>query len=153
MISLSFAAAKMQEQFANLSLPSRRTSWNLRGGSFQPIDIPIPEFLRPPMQNRGPFLVLAAYFKMRRQQLAASSNGQDAVLSRLRWEFDSPRCYQVCVCVKVKRSCDAGSFNGRTRVFEARHERSIRSPAARFALNEVRGVVKATVTSLSQKTP
>ena len=26
---------------------------------------------------------------------AASSNGQDAALSRLRWEFDSPRCYQV----------------------------------------------------------
>ena len=25
--------------------------------------------------------------------------------------------------------CDAGSFNGRTRVFEARYERSIRSPA------------------------
>ena len=24
----------------------------------------------------------------------ASSNGQDAALSRLRWEFDSPRCYQ-----------------------------------------------------------
>ena len=26
---------------------------------------------------------------------AASSNGQDPALSRLRWEFDSPRCYQV----------------------------------------------------------
>ena len=25
----------------------------------------------------------------------ASSNGQDAALSRLRWEFDSPRCCQV----------------------------------------------------------
>ena len=49
--------------------------------------------------------------------------------------------------------CDAGSFNGRTRVFEARHERSIRSPAARFVLNEVRGVVKATVTSHLKKTP
>ena len=48
----------------------------------------------------GAFLVFAAYFKMRRQQVAASSNGQDAVLSRLRWEFDSPRCYQVFVCVK-----------------------------------------------------
>ena len=24
-----------------------------------------------------------------------SSNGQDAAPSRLRWEFDSPRCYQV----------------------------------------------------------
>jgi hypothetical protein len=49
--------------------------------------------------------------------------------------------------------CDAGSFNGRTRVFEARYERSIRSPAARsyFEL-KVRGVVKATVTSLSKKT-
>ena len=31
---------------------------------------------------------------MRREE-AASSNGQDAALSRLRWEFDSPRCYQV----------------------------------------------------------
>jgi hypothetical protein len=30
---------------------------------------------------------------MRHQE--ASSNGQDAALSRLRWEFDSPRCYQV----------------------------------------------------------
>jgi hypothetical protein len=26
---------------------------------------------------------------------AASSNGQDTALSRLRWEFDSPRCYHV----------------------------------------------------------
>jgi hypothetical protein len=24
-----------------------------------------------------------------------SSNGQDAAPSRLRWEFDSPRCYQI----------------------------------------------------------
>lgn len=24
-----------------------------------------------------------------------SSNGQDAAPSRLRWEFDSPRCYQL----------------------------------------------------------
>ena len=31
---------------------------------------------------------------MRREE-AAASNGQDAALSRLRWEFDSPRCYQV----------------------------------------------------------
>jgi hypothetical protein len=31
---------------------------------------------------------------MRREE-AASSKGQDAALSRLRWEFDSPRCYQV----------------------------------------------------------
>jgi hypothetical protein len=31
---------------------------------------------------------------MRREE-AASSNGQDAGPSRLRWEFDSPRCYQV----------------------------------------------------------
>ena len=31
---------------------------------------------------------------MRRQE-AGSSNGQDAAPSRLRWEFDSPRCYQV----------------------------------------------------------
>ena len=68
------------------------------------------------------------------RQEAASSNGQDAVLSRLRWEFDSPRCYQEFVCWKGVR-CDAGSFNGRTRVFEARHERSIRSPAARFVVN------------------
>ena len=50
--------------------------------------------------------------------------------------------------------CDAGSFNGRTRVFEARHERSIRSPAAKICCElNVRGVVKATVTSLSKKTP
>ena len=33
---------------------------------------------------------------------AASSNGQDAVLSRLRWEFDSPRCYQVILlCLQI----------------------------------------------------
>jgi hypothetical protein len=31
---------------------------------------------------------------MRRKE-AASSNGQDPAPSRLRWEFDSPRCYQV----------------------------------------------------------
>ena len=31
---------------------------------------------------------------MRRQE-AVSSNGQDAAPSRLRWEFDSPRCYQL----------------------------------------------------------
>ena len=31
---------------------------------------------------------------MRREE-AASSNGQDAAPSRPRWEFDSPRCYQV----------------------------------------------------------
>ena len=31
---------------------------------------------------------------MRREE-AASSNGQDAASSRLRWEFDSPCCYQV----------------------------------------------------------
>ena len=31
---------------------------------------------------------------MRREE-AASSNGQDTALSRLRWEFDSPRCYQL----------------------------------------------------------
>jgi hypothetical protein len=70
------------------------------------------------------------------RKAAASSNGQDVVFSRLRWEFDSPRCYQEdrCVCKRVKWRCDAGSFNGRTRVFEARHERSIRSPAARFKL-------------------
>ena len=30
-----------------------------------------------------------------RGEEAASSNGQDAAPSRLRWEFDSPRCYQV----------------------------------------------------------
>jgi hypothetical protein len=30
---------------------------------------------------------------MRREEEAAS-NGQGAALSRLRWEFDSPRCYQ-----------------------------------------------------------
>ena len=31
---------------------------------------------------------------MRREEEAAA-NGEDAALSRLRWEFDSPRCYQV----------------------------------------------------------
>jgi hypothetical protein len=31
---------------------------------------------------------------MRREE-AASSNGHDTALSRLRWEFDSPRCYQL----------------------------------------------------------
>jgi hypothetical protein len=31
---------------------------------------------------------------MRRWE-AASSNGQDAAPSRVRWEFDSPRCYQI----------------------------------------------------------
>jgi hypothetical protein len=46
----------------------------------------------------GGLLVIAAHFRMRRQE-AASSNGQDAVLSRLRWEFDSPRCYQEFVCL------------------------------------------------------
>jgi hypothetical protein len=48
----------------------------------------------------GGLLVFAAYFRMRRLEVAASSNGQDAVLSRLRWEFDSPRCYQEFVCSK-----------------------------------------------------
>src|SRR5207248_7590846 len=42
----------------------------------------------------------AAHFRMRRrQEVAASSNGQDAVLSRLRWKFDSSRCYQEFVCL------------------------------------------------------
>ena len=89
---------------------------------------------------------------MRRQE-AASSNGQDAVLSSLRWEFDPPRCYQEFVCLKGVR-CDAGSFNGRTRVFEARHERSIRSPGSQICCElKIRGVVKATVTSHLKKTP
>ena len=85
----------------------------------------------------GGLLVFAAHFRMRRrQEVAASSNGEDAVLSRLRWEFDSPRCYQrVCVLERSEWRCDAGSFNGRTRVFEARYERSIRSPAAKYVLN------------------
>jgi len=30
---------------------------------------------------------------MRREEEAAA-NGEDAALSRLRWEVDSPRCYQ-----------------------------------------------------------
>jgi hypothetical protein len=47
--------------------------------------------------------------------------------------------------------CDAGSFNGRTRVFEARYGRSIRPPAARFTRSVFRGVLKATVTSFSKK--
>ena len=36
-----------------------------------------------------------AHFSAMRTEEAASSNGQDAAPSRLRWEFDSPRCYQV----------------------------------------------------------
>ena len=48
----------------------------------------------------GGLLVFAAHFRTRRQEVAASSNGQDAVLSRLRWEFNSPRCYQEFVCLK-----------------------------------------------------
>ena len=35
------------------------------------------------------------HFSRMRREEAASSNGQDAAPSRLRWEFDSPRCYQV----------------------------------------------------------
>ena len=53
-------------------------------------------FLRPPIQNRGPFSFCVHFVA----PVAASSNGQDAVLSRLRWEFDSPRCYQEFVCLK-----------------------------------------------------
>ena len=37
---------------------------------------------------------------MRREE-AASSNGQDAALSRLRWEFDSPRCYHEVMRTQV----------------------------------------------------
>ena len=47
----------------------------------------------------GGLLVFAAHVRVRRQAVAASSNGQDAVLSRLRWEFNSPRCYQEFVCL------------------------------------------------------
>ena len=47
----------------------------------------------------GAFLVFAVRFP---QVVAASSNGQDAVLSRLRWEFDSPRCYQEDRCVRMR---------------------------------------------------
>ena len=42
----------------------------------------------------GAFGFYGAFVSMRREE-AASSNGQDAALSRLRWEFDSPRCYQL----------------------------------------------------------
>ena len=31
-----------------------------------------------------------------------SSNGQDAAPSRLRWEFDAPRCYQVMNTQTIK---------------------------------------------------
>jgi hypothetical protein len=41
----------------------------------------------------GGFWFLGRISPMRRE--GAASNGQDAALSRLRWEFDSPRCYQV----------------------------------------------------------
>ena len=41
-------------------------------------------------KNRGPFSFAADFAA----GTPASSNGQDAALSRLRWEFDSPRCYQ-----------------------------------------------------------
>ena len=46
--------------------------------------------------NRGPFSFAVQFAA----GVAASSNGQDAVLSRLRWEFDSPRCYQELVCLR-----------------------------------------------------
>jgi hypothetical protein len=42
---------------------------------------------------RRAFAFLGRILPMRREE--ASSNGQDAALSRLRWQFDSPRCYQV----------------------------------------------------------
>ena len=35
-----------------------------------------------------------AHFSAMRREEAASSNGQDTALSRLRWEFDSPHCFQ-----------------------------------------------------------
>ena len=68
--------------------------------------------------------------------MAASSNGQDAVLSRLRWEFDSPRCYQAMstemievegfeVEVAAELYCDRGGDQGET-CDEAAHVR--RSP-------------------------
>ena len=44
------------------------------------------------MQKSGAFYFLRCILPPAE---AASSNGQDAALSRLRWEFDSPRCYQV----------------------------------------------------------
>ena len=61
----------------------------------------------------GGLLVFAAHCRMRRQEVAASSNGQDAVLSRLRWEFDSPRCYQEFVCLK---DVNGGVMPGRSMV-------------------------------------
>src|SRR5215470_1278266 len=48
----------------------------------------------------------------------------------------SPLLPGVCVFEGSEWRCDAGSFNGRTRVFEARHERSIRSPAARYVFEQ-----------------
>src|SRR5260370_27996142 len=51
-------------------------------------------FSEPPIQI-GSFWFLWRIFRQCGRQEAASSNGQDAAPSRLRWEFDSPRCYQV----------------------------------------------------------
>src|SRR5262249_50729235 len=100
--------------------------------------------------KRGPFSLYSA-FDTRRQELAASSNGQDAAPSRLRWEFDSPRCYQEFVCL---HGVNGGAMPGRSMVgreslklvmsvrppqhaktARAGDPRSIRSPAARFRLN------------------
>ena len=52
-----------------------------------------------------------------------SSNGQDAAPSRLRWEFDSPRCYQLMrtqtielegfeIEIASERYCDRGGDHG-----------------------------------------
>ena|SRR5579884_3493006 len=48
-----------------------------------------------------------------------------------------------------KDNCDCRSFNGRTRVFEARYERSTRSPVT---TDRIQGVVRVTVTSWDENT-
>ena len=60
-------------------------------------------------KNRGPFSFAADFAA----GTPASSNGQDAALSRLRWEFDSPRCYQEFVWVK---EMNGGVMPGRSMV-------------------------------------
>ena len=51
------------------------------------------DFSEPPITNRG--LLIFGQISPMRQTGGRSSNGQDAAPSRLRWEFDSPRCYQI----------------------------------------------------------
>ncbi len=62
-----------------------------------------------------------------------SSNGQDAAPSRLRWEFDSPRCYQLMrtqtielegfdIEIASELYCDRGGDHGEL-VERARNDR------------------------------